>query len=93
MPVIKSAIKKDRQDKKAREHNRAIIDSYKIASKKVRKFASAGELKKAQEALKEAYSKIDVAAKKNVLHKNNASRRKARLAALLKKEPKKSQKK
>lgn len=85
MPVIKSAIKKARQDVKSREHNRGIRDGYKDAAKKVRKFALSGDTKKANEALKEAYSKIDRAAKRKILHKNNASRRKARLAALLKK--------
>ena len=83
MPVIKSAIKKARQDVKARKHNRVIRDDYKAAAKKVAKLIEAGDLKKATEALKEAYSKIDKAAKKKVLHKNNASRRKARLSALI----------
>lgn len=86
MPITSSATKKARQDVVARERNRVVRDAYKKASKNVRKLVLAGETKKAQEALKEAYSKIDVAAKKNILHNNNASRRKARLAALLKKD-------
>jgi small subunit ribosomal protein S20 len=85
MPVIKSAIKKAKQDIGAREHNRGIRDEYKEASKKVRKFAESNDLKKAGDALREAYSKIDRAAKRNIIHKNNASRRKARLALLFKK--------
>jgi small subunit ribosomal protein S20 len=85
MPIIKSAIKKAKQDIHAREHNRGVRDEYKEASKKVRKFAESGDIKKATEALKEAYSKIDRAAKRNVIHKNNAARRKARLANLFKK--------
>lgn len=100
MPVIKSAIKKARQDEKARKHNRGIRDEYKEAAKKVRKLALSGEVKKAQEELKTAYSKIDRAAKRNVIHKNTAARRKSRLSAFLKKvseskkvEPKKTEKK
>jgi len=85
MPVTSSAIKKDRQDKKTRIRNRAIRDGYRIAIKNVRKLAKEGETKKAGLALKEAYSKIDKAAKKKVLHKNKASRKKSRLSALLKK--------
>jgi small subunit ribosomal protein S20 len=85
MPVIKSAIKKAKQDIGAREHNRGIRDEYKEASKKVRKFAESGDIKKATEALKEAYSKIDRAAKRKIIHKNNAARRKARLSGLFKK--------
>lgn len=88
MPVIKSAIKKARQDVKAREHNRALRDEYKEASKKVRDLVKSGEIKKATEALKEAYSKIDRAAKKNIVHDNNAARRKSRLAAIFPKKEK-----
>jgi small subunit ribosomal protein S20 len=83
MPVIKSAIKKDRQDKKARIHNRVISDEYKKAVKAVKKLVLAGDTKKAAEAMNKAYSSIDKAAKKKVLHKNNAARRKSRLAAIL----------
>jgi len=89
MPVIKSAIKKARQDVKAREHNRIIRVDYKDASKNFRKLVKEGEFKKAEKALAIAFSKIDKAAKRNVIHKNNASRRKARLSALLPKKEKK----
>jgi small subunit ribosomal protein S20 len=86
MPVTNSAIKKDKQDKKARLRNRGIRDEYKLASKKVKKYIESGDTKKAKEALSEAFSKLDKAAKRNVLHKNNASRRKSRLTALVSKE-------
>lgn len=89
MPITSSAIKKSRQDVKAREHNREIRDGYKTAVKEVKKHVSSGDNKKAQDALKVAYSKIDVAAKKKILHKNNAARRKSRLAALLTKKKEK----
>lgn len=82
MPVTSSAIKKDRQDKKARKRNRLVRDEYKQATKNVRKLSLAGETKKATEALKDAYSKIDKAAKKNILHKNSAARKKSKLAKL-----------
>lgn len=84
MPITKSAIKKARQDVKAREHNRDIRDAYKKASKEVRKAVLGGNIKEATELLKKAYSEIDKAAKRNVIHKNNASRRKSRLSSLLK---------
>jgi len=92
MPVTSSAIKKARQDKKARAHNRVLRDAYKKAAKKVRSLAEAGETEKADRALKEAYSKIDIAAKKNIIHKNNAARRKARLAKLVAEKRKKKKK-
>lgn len=90
MPVIKSAIKKAKQDEKARELNRGLKDEFRKASKEVRKLIFSGNIKEAQKALDLAYSKLDKAAKRNVIHKNNASRRKSRLAALL---PKKENKK
>lgn len=86
MPITKSAIKKARQDEKARAHNRVIRDDYKKAAKEVKKAVLSGDLKKAKELLSKAYSEIDKAAKRKVLHKNNASRRKARLSALAKPE-------
>lgn len=92
MPVTSSAIKKAKQDKKARERNRLIRDDYKKASKEFRKLVKAGDLKKASAALVTAYSKLDKAAKKNILHPNNASRRKARLTALIAKNQKDSKK-
>lgn len=92
MPVTSSAIKKAKQDKKARERNRLVRDSYKKASKEVRKLVKAGDLKKANAALTIAYSKLDKAAKKNILHLNNASRKKARLATLIGKNEKVSKK-
>lgn len=85
MPVTNSAIKKAKQDKKSRVHNRGIRDTYKKLAKDVRALADAGEIRKAKEALVVAYSKIDIAAKKNIIHKNNAARRKSRLSAYIKK--------
>jgi len=38
---------------------------------------------KAKKALSEVYSVIDTAAKKNIIHKNNASRKKSRLAIMI----------
>lgn len=84
MPIIKSAIKKARQDIKARKRNQAVRLSFRDAVKDVKKLASAGDPKKTGEALKKAYSEIDKAAKRKVLHKNAANRRKSRLAAFIK---------
>lgn len=82
MPIIKSAIKRARQQLKRRSHNLTVKSAVK---KDVKAFMSAVEAKDAkaiQETLKEAYSELDRAAKKGTLHKNTASRRKSRLAAL-----------
>lgn len=84
MPITKSAIKKARQDKVSRVNNRVVIDAYKKSIKTVKKLVAAGDKKKAQDELKNAYSKIDIAAKKNLIHKNNASRKKSLLSKMIK---------
>lgn len=85
MPNTKSAIKAARQNITRRERNIASLDKIRKAAKNVKKLAAAGQLDEATKALKEAYAALDKAAKKNVIHKNNASRKKSRLAKLLKK--------
>jgi small subunit ribosomal protein S20 len=67
MPIIKSAIKKMKQDKKKSKSNLSYIESFKKLFKKNNKADS-----------KKAYSVIDKAAKKGVIHKNKAARLKAK---------------
>lgn len=78
MPIIKSAIKRDRQQKKRHERNVKIKTGVKIKQKAART-AIASDPKKAQEALVLAISEIDRAVKKGALHKNTGSRRVSRL--------------
>lgn len=51
--------------------------------KKTRQLIAAGQLEEAEAMAQQAYSALDRAAQKGVLHKNNASRRKSRLAKQL----------
>ena len=83
MPIIKSAKKKMRQDKKRNSVNLKTLTSLKRAIADVRKNPSV-------ESLKKASSLIDQAAKKNIIHKNKASRLKSRLAKKLVAKPKSS---
>ncbi len=83
MPNTKSAIKAARQNIKRRVANLKTLDAMRKAAKEVRKFASAGNKSEAQKALTAAFATLDKAAKKNVIHKNNASRKKSRLAKLV----------
>lgn len=74
MPVIKSAIKKLRQDKKKTAVNKKIkqqLDSVVKGIKKAKKTS-----------LEEAYSKIDKAAKRGVIHSNKAARLKSQLSKI-----------
>ena len=82
MPVTKSAKKKLKQDTKRRARNINYQQAYKKAINKVR---SAKTAEKVTQLVKEAYSKIDKAVKKRVIHKNKAARLKAAVAKFLKK--------
>jgi small subunit ribosomal protein S20 len=83
MPNTKSAIKAARQNIKRRVANLKTLEAIKKTAKNVRKAATAGKKDELNIALGLAYSALDKAAKKNVIHKNNASRHKARLAAMV----------
>lgn len=83
MPIIKSAKKRASQAlvRQARNYNtrtavrksiRAVADSVK-----------AGDKSGAEKLVAKAYQLIDVASKKNVLHKNTAARRKALVARMV----------
>ena len=75
MPITQSAKKKVRQDAKRTKRNDLVRDQYKSAVKKAR-------LESNKKNVSLAYQAIDMAAKKDVIHKNKASRLKARLAKL-----------
>jgi len=85
MPNTKSAIKAMRQNVKRRAINLEVLSKIKKAEKAVRKNVTAGKLDEAKKALQQAYATLDKAAKKNVIHPNNASRNKSRLSKLLSK--------
>lgn len=75
MPILKSAIKKLKQDKKRTKVNKVYRENLRRAVKQARKEKSA-------KAVKLAYSALDKAAKKKVIHKNKAARLKSRLMKL-----------
>jgi small subunit ribosomal protein S20 len=83
---IKSAIKRNRQNLKRREHNRVFRGRARTHIKQANAAFEAGDVEKAREAANEAASALDKAAIKGVIHKNNAARRKSavmkKLAAL-----------
>ncbi|MCU0727741.1 MAG: 30S ribosomal protein S20 [Planctomycetes bacterium] len=79
MPHSISARKRVRQNEKRRENNKAVKSTVRTQVKKVRAAITAGDTAKAEQALKAATKKLDKAARANVIHQNQASRRKARL--------------
>lgn len=77
MPVIKSAIKKLRRDKKAEQANddfRKMLDRALRDAKKT----------KSAKAVNSAVSIVDKAVKKHLMHKNRAARLKSSLSKLAK---------
>lgn len=74
-----------RQNTKRRETNLAVLAKIKKAEKAVRKGVTTGKLDEAKKALQEAYAALDKAAKKNVIHPNNAARNKSRLSKFVSK--------
>lgn len=72
MPLIKSAIKKVRSDKKKTANNRPVASSMRNALKRAKSDPSNDKISK-------AYSAIDRAAKKGAIKANTAGRLKSRL--------------
>lgn len=76
MPIIKSAQKKMRKDKKLEAHNGKIKSNIKTLIKKMRRNPS-------DKLLKDVSSALDKAVKTNLIHGNKASRLKSRLSKTL----------
>lgn len=88
MPNLKknpSAEKKVRSDARKTLYRGRVRNSTRTQIKKVRTLIAAGQIAEAEEAIIPALQSLDKAAQKGVFHKNNASRRKARLVAALNK--------
>jgi len=83
MPIIKSAKKKARQALTHFDRNQATRTKVKTFMKKVLTLSKT-KPEDAKKLLSEAYSVIDTAAKKNILHKNNAAHKKSLLARSVK---------
>ena len=77
MANIKSQIKRNRQNEKRRARNKAIRSEVNSRVKSTLKSAESGQSD--EEALRISIKKIDKAARRNILHKNTAARKKSRL--------------
>jgi small subunit ribosomal protein S20 len=78
MANIKSQIKRNRQNEQRRERNKAVRSELKTRTKSVLAAAGGGSEDTA-ELLRVAVRRLDKAAAKGVIHKNQAARRKSRL--------------
>ena len=81
MPNTKSAAKRMRQEQKRRTFNRRTKSVVKTAITKARQaiVIPTVDEEAADAVVRSAVSELDKAAKKGVIHKNNAARRKSRL--------------
>ncbi|MGI5270014.1 30S ribosomal protein S20 [Nonomuraea sp. CA-218870] len=80
MANIKSQIKRNKQNEKARLRNKAVKSSLKTAVRKFREAAEQGDLEQAVALQRIAARQLDKAASKGVIHKNQAANRKSAIA-------------
>ncbi len=85
MPVIRSAKKAMRQSAKRKNRNYETRSKVKTAIKNIFKILQTGKKDEAEKMLQKAYSQIDKALKKNIIHRNTAARKKSRLAKAISK--------
>jgi small subunit ribosomal protein S20 len=77
---IKSQIKRIKTNHKATERNKAVKSEVRTAIRATREAVAAGDKDKAEAALRYAGKKLDKAASKGVIHKNQAANRKSAIA-------------
>lgn len=83
MANIKSAAKRDQLIKKAHAKNKAEKSILKTNLKKFNAAVTEGDREGAEAAYKVAVKTVDRAAGKNLIHKNNAARKKSHLTVAL----------
>jgi small subunit ribosomal protein S20 len=77
---IKSQIKRNKQNEKARQRNKAVKSSLRTSVRKFREAADGGDSDQATQAMRAAFVKLDKAASKGVIHRNQAANRKSKIA-------------
>ncbi len=79
MPNIKSSVRSVKTDAERRAKNFAVRSTVKTATRKTLEANNGKQADEAKTLLTTAVSTIDKAAKKGVIHKNAAARKKSRL--------------
>ncbi len=83
MPNTKSAIKRVKTNLKRAERNKSVKSVLKTSISRFQEALDSNNMEAAKTALVRAYKIIDKAVVQGVIHKNNASRKKSRLARML----------
>jgi small subunit ribosomal protein S20 len=79
----KSAEKRNRQGEKRRTQNKSVKTAIRSSAKKVLVAAQGKDKAAAETALKDMAKKIDTAARKGIVKKNAAARKKSRMQRLI----------
>jgi small subunit ribosomal protein S20 len=77
---IKSQIKRNKTNEKARERNKAVKSELRTVVRQTRDAITAGDKAAAEKALVKATKKLDKAVSKGVIHENQAANRKSSIA-------------
>jgi small subunit ribosomal protein S20 len=80
MANIKSQIKRNKQNAKRGERNKAVRTALNTSTKKARQAVAAGDAEAATARAREAARALDKAVGKGIVHARTAARRKSRLA-------------
>ena len=80
MANIKSQIKRNKQNEKAHQRNKAVKSALKTSVRQFREAADTGDAERADQAMRAAYVRLDKAVSKGVIHKNQAANRKSAIA-------------
>ena len=80
MANIKSQIKRNRQNEAARERNKSVRSALRTSVRRFNEAVDAGETDRAKELAGQATKRLDKAASKGVIHKNQAANRKSSIA-------------
>ena len=83
MANIKSQIKRNKQNEKAHQRNKAVKSELRTHVRKFREAVETGNVEAATSALQVASRKLDKAVSKGVIHKNQAANRKSAIAKKL----------
>lgn len=83
MPILRSAKKQLRQNATRRLRNDRFRDLFREARVAFERLVNGNQTKEATDAFPKLQKVIDTMAKKNLIHKNTAARKKSRFAGML----------
>lgn len=83
LPIIESAKKRVRTSEKKKKINRRWKDKLKNTIKDYKAVIEEGNIDQAEEMLPDVYKVIDKSASRNIIHKNNAARKKSKMKRML----------